>query len=137
MRGPLRVGVVGMGGRGRYLARAFREDPRTDLVAVCDVSDESTRAARSMLADTVSYYTDQNEMCAREGLKIGVVASWDPAHTQNTITFLEHNIHVYLEKPMAQTIDDCDHILRAWEKSKSTLMIGLELRYCTLCQEIR
>jgi len=38
---------------------------------------------------------------------------------------------------MAQTIDDCDQILRTWEKSKSTLMVGLELRYCTLCQEIR
>ena len=137
MSEKLQVAVVGMGNRGRYLGRAFRDDPRTDLVAVCDTSAESLKVARRMFSDGVSYYTDQDEMCAREDLQIGIVASWDPAHRENAVVFLDHNIHVYLEKPMAQTIEDCDQILRRWQKSESTLMVGLELRYCTLCQEVR
>jgi len=137
MSEQLKVAVVGMGARGRYLARAFNEDQRTSLVAVCDVNDGCMALARRMFEGKVRYYKDQNFMCAQEDFHIGVVASWDPSHKDNTIAFLKNHKHVYLEKPMAQTIEDCDEILREWEKSGTALMVGLELRYCTLCQEIR
>ncbi|MCK5803887.1 MAG: Gfo/Idh/MocA family oxidoreductase, partial [Lentisphaeria bacterium] len=93
--------------------------------------------ARNLLGEEINYYRSAEEMCQAEDLQIGVVASWDPAHREHAVTLLGHNLHVYLEKPMAQTIADCDEILAAWAASTGTLMVGLELRYCTLCQEIR
>jgi predicted dehydrogenase len=42
-----------------------------------------------------------------------------------------------LEKPMAQTIKECDAMIAAWKKSGAVFMVGLELRYCTLCQEMK
>jgi len=133
----LDVAVAGTGGRGRYLARAFANHPATNLVAVCDVSEVALQFARDEFGDDISYYADQEEMCDSTDFQIGVVASWDPAHRDNAVSFLNRDKHVYLEKPMAQTIPDCDDILRAWEDSTGSLMVGLELRYCTLCQEIR
>jgi predicted dehydrogenase len=133
----MNVGVVGVGSRGRYLARAFSQRPETNLVAVCDVSEQAIQHAREELGPDVHYYPDLEEMCQREPLQIGVVASWDPAHRDHAVTFLNHDLHVYHEKPMAQSIEDCDDILRAWEGSTGTLLVGLELRYCTLCQEVR
>ena len=137
MANELNVAVAGMGGRGRYLGRAFDQHPNTHLVAVCDVSDTALGLAREAFGDGISYYADQEEMYAKADFQVGVVASWDPAHRENAVTFLQHRKHVYLEKPMAQTIADCDAILRAWEASGKTLMVGLELRYCTLSQEMR
>lgn len=133
----MRVAVVGLGSRGRYLAREFARHPQTQLVAVCDRDPQALAAARRAFGDEVAVYADQEALCAGQGFEIGVVASWDPAHRENAVTFLRHRKHVYLEKPMAQTIADGDAILRAWETSGATLMVGLELRYCTLCQEIR
>lgn len=137
MSDKMRVAVVGLGSRGRYLAREFARHPQTQLVAVCDRDEQALAAARRACGEQVAVYTDQEALCTRQDFEIGVVASWDPAHRDNAVTFLRHRKHVYLEKPMAQTIADCDAILRAWETSGATLMVGLELRYCTLCQEIR
>lgn len=133
----MKVAIVGMGGRGRYFARAFNERPETQVVAVCDPQATPLKIARGELGDSVRYYADQREMCDKEDFTIGVVTSWDPAHRENAVQFLERDKHVFLEKPMAQSIEDCDAILRAWEQSKGVLLVGLELRYCTLCQEIR
>jgi len=91
----------------------------------------------SPASSDIAYFADQEQMCDTVDFEIGVVASWDPAHRENAVGLLERRKHVYLEKPMAQTIPDCDSILRAWETSGHVLMVGLELRYCTLCQEIR
>ena len=131
------VAVAGAGGRGRYLARAFDRHPETRLVAVSDPNDAALDLAREEFGDGVHYFSAQEEMCDRVDFEIGVVASWDPAHKENAVTFLQRNKHVFLEKPMAQTIPDCDAILRAWERSTGCLMVGLELRYCTLAQEMR
>jgi predicted dehydrogenase len=133
----LDVAVAGAGSRGRYLGRAFNQDPRTRLVAVCDVSQAALSRAREEFGGDVRYFPSQQEMLEGTEFQVGVVASWDPAHRDNAVVFLEHDKHVYLEKPMAQTIADCDDILRAWERSSASLMVGLELRYCTLSQEIR
>ena len=132
----LDVAVTGVGARGRYLARAFAHDPRTRLVAVCDAEAIALQRARQEFGDDVAYFDDDTEMCAQADFGVGVVASWDPAHRDNAVALLERDKHVYLEKPMAQTIADCDDILRAWERGRGSLMVGLELRYCTLCQEI-
>jgi len=133
----LGVAVVGTGGRGRYLARAFANHPHTRLVAMCDPNNAALDLAREEFGNDFAYFTHQEQLCDSADFQIGVVASWDPAHRENAVGLLERQKHVYLEKPMAQTIPDCDAILRAWEKSGRVLMVGLELRYCTLCQEIR
>lgn len=133
----LDVAVAGAGSRGRYLARAFDRDPRTRLVAMCDVNSTALRRAEQEFGGKARYFSDQAAMVDQTDFQIGVVASWDPAHRDNAVVFLDSNKHVYLEKPMAQSITDCDDILRAWEGSSASLMVGLELRYCTLCQEIR
>ncbi len=135
--GVLNVGVVGMGGRGRYLARCFGERPQVALRAVCDTDRVALRTCRRMFGDGVAYYRDLEEMCAREELQIGVVASWDRCHRARAQIMLKHNLNVYLEKPMAQSVEDCDAILRAWQKSSGVLLVGLELRHCTLCRDMR
>ena len=137
MTAILDVAVAGAGNRGRYLARAFAAHPRTRLVAICDPAQAALQLARSEFGDTIAYFDNQAQMQAHADFQIGVVSSWDPAHRDNAVAFLEHDKHVYLEKPMAQTIADCDDILRAWEHGTGSLMVGLELRYCTLCQEIK
>jgi len=126
-----------MGGRGRYLARCFAERPRLALRAVCDSDPEALKICRRMFGDQVAYYHNLKKMCAQEDLQIGVIASWDRCHRDHAVTMLEHDLNVYLEKPMAQSVRDCDEILRAWKKSSGLLLVGLELRHCTLCRDIR
>lgn len=133
----MNVGVVGMGGRGRYLAKCFAERPSLALKAVCDMDPQTLKTCRRLFGGQVAYYRNLEDMCARENLQIGVVASWDRCHRDHAVTMLKHNLNVYLEKPMAQSIRDCDDILQAWTKSSGVFLVGLELRHCTLCRDIR
>ena len=135
--GKFNAGVVGVGGRGRYLAKAFAARPQVDLKAICDSSQAALDVCWKIFGDKVKYYRNLDEMCSREDLQIGVVASPDRCHREHAVTMLGHNLNVYLEKPMAQSFRDCDDILRAWKKSTGVLLVGLELRHCTLCREIR
>jgi predicted dehydrogenase len=66
-----------------------------------------------------------------------VVATHDRHHAECALAVLQRGKHLFLEKPMAQTVEDCDAIIRAWERTNRVLMVGLELRYCTLTMAMR
>lgn len=53
-------------------------------------------------------------------------------HREVAVAFLEAGKHVFLEKPVAHTIEDCDAIIEAAEASGQVLQIGLVYRYSNL-----
>ncbi|MBM4044629.1 MAG: Gfo/Idh/MocA family oxidoreductase [Planctomycetes bacterium] len=138
MSGKVRIGVVGLGGRGVYLGyRAFAKNPRAELVAACDCDTAKLDAVRQKFGEGPKLYDSLDAMLAAPNMEAVVVATPDHAHSQNAVAALNAGKHVFLEKPMAQTIADCDAILDAWRKAQTVLLVGLELRYCSLCQEMR
>jgi len=132
------IGVVGLGGRGLYLGQAFDADPRAALVAVCDLDAQRLAHARHVFAGRdIAYYEQLRDMLADPRVQAVVVATNDVAHGANGLAVLHARKHLFLEKPMAQTIEECDAMIEAWRGSGVVFMIGLELRYCSLCQEMR
>lgn len=133
----VRTAVVGLGGRGRYFCKTYDENPRSTLAAVCDIAPKALETVRAHWGDRVAYYEDAEEMLRREEIDAVIVATHDKDHVEPTTLALEHGKHCFLEKPMAQSIADCDRILQAAEKSKGVLMVGYELRHCVLFEEMR
>ena len=133
-----KIGVAGLGGRGVYLGyNAFARNPRAELTAACDFDTKKLDAVKKKFGDGPRLYADLNEMLADPNVEAVVVATPDHAHAQNAIAALNAGKHVFLEKPMAQKISDCDAILDAWQRAQTVLLVGLELRYCSVCQEMR
>ncbi len=135
MKQPIRVAVLGMGKRGRYFAKTWPDNPRCQVVACCDNNPEVLAASRRMLPDErITWYDRMDRMLGDERLDAVVVATHDKAHAAGAIAVLEAGKHLFLEKPMAQRMEDCDAIIEAWRKTDRVFMVGLELRYCSLCQ---
>jgi len=132
----LRVGVIGMGGRGRYLAKAFGRNPRSSLVAVADPDAQALKMCRRLWGDEVGYHEDYVEMLRRPDIDTVIIASPDHAHHRNAVDTLNHGKHLLLEKPMAQTVEQCDEIIEAWKRAGTVFMIGLELRHCVLFERM-
>ncbi len=132
----VRIGVIGLGGRGRYFARAFDRNPRSELVAFADPNPRVLAICHDAWGDKVQAYGDYRELLVRPDIDAIVVASPDHAHHENAVAVLEHGKHLLLEKPMAQTIADCDDILTAWRRAGTLFMIGLELRHCVLFERM-
>ncbi len=133
----VRLGVIGLGGRGRYFARAYDNHPEAELVAIADPDPQALDRCRPMFGDGIDYYADLDEFLAREDMPSVVIASPDFAHRDNAVQAFGYGKHVLLEKPIAQSVADSDDIIRAWDEAGTVLCVGLELRYSAIFMRMR
>ena len=100
----LRAAVIGLGVGERHLA-GYDAHPGAEVVAVCD-TDESKLAPYAHLRTT----TDAAELLADPGIDVVSVASWDDAHFEQIRMALEHDKHVFAEKPLVLYADQAREI---------------------------
>jgi len=137
MAAAIGVGVVGLGGRGRYFCDLYGSNPRSRLVGVCDLSEARLDLVRGRWGDSTGYHRHLEDLLAAPGLDAVIVATDDPHHAGPTVQALGAGKHVMVEKPMAQTIADCQAMARAAAVADGVFMIGLELRHCVLFERVR
>ena len=66
-----------------------------------------------------------------------VIATPNDSHCEIAIRAIEAGRHVLLEKPMATTLSECDHIVAALEKSKVKLQMGFVYRFAPAPRAVR
>lgn len=137
-RGPgIGVGILGVGQRGvRFAGKSFDLHPDSRLVGLCDIDTVRLQAARAELGD-VPATTSLDEFLALPGLDAVVICTADRLHATHALAALNAGKHVFLEKPMAQSIEDCDRISSAALRSDLVFMVGLELRYCSVMEDLK
>ncbi len=132
------IGVLGLGARGIYLAQSFNQTPGARVVAICDRNERRFELTKQKAAlPEVRTYGDFAAMLADPQVQAVVIATHDQAHAEHGCQALAAGKHVFLEKPMAQTIADCDRLISAWQQTNTVFMVGLELRYCSVCQDMK
>lgn len=136
-RKKIGIGILGTGKRGVYFGGAyFGRHPDCELVGLCDVSEESLAFAKEHLGD-IPATQSLEQFLQLPGLDAVIICSNDHAHTEHTLASLAAGKHVYLEKPMAQSIEDCDRMAQAGLEAGRVFMVGLELRYCSLMEDMK
>ncbi|MGH9325995.1 MAG: Gfo/Idh/MocA family protein [Terriglobia bacterium] len=131
----LNFGLVGYGAWGTCHARAIRETPGCELRAVCVSSPEARTRAASETGATV--YADFREMAAQPGIDIVDIVVPNYLHEAVACAALESGKHVLLEKPMATTVESCDRIIQAAERSRRLLLVGHEMRFSAMYLQMR
>ncbi len=131
--------VIGLGWFGEKHCEALAAIPNAQIYAVCTRTESRLNevAARFKVEHT---YTDYRELLENPAVEVvNVVTMWDQ-HTEPTLAALAAGKHVFLEKPMASTIDDCQAIVAAAQKAEGFLMVGhicrFNPRYAAAKQEI-
>jgi len=137
MTEQLRMAIIGLGGRGRGVGAMVDRDPRVRLVAGADPNPNLEGAARERLHGDWRLYTDTAEMLATEKPDFCLVATNDRTHEEVAVMAMEAGADLFLEKPMAQTIAGCDHIIQTAHRTGRRCLIGFELRKCTLFQAMK
>jgi predicted dehydrogenase len=131
------IGILGTGKRGVYFGGSyFGKHPDCQLVGLCDINPASLDFAREELGD-VPATTSLEQFLQLPGLDAVVICSSDHAHTEHTLASLRAGKHVYLEKPMAPSIEDCDRMAAEAVAAGRVFMVGLELRYCSLMEDMK
>jgi predicted dehydrogenase len=129
----MRIGVVGAGVIGRLRAQTIRDNPDTQLVAVCDVVPAAAAAAAG--SDAVAV-TDLARFL-EQPMDAVIVSSPLHLHDEACLGALERGMHVLCEKPLANTVDGCRRIVAAAKAADRVLAVGFNLRYFPAMKVIR
>ncbi len=118
----VKVGVIGFGYWGPNLARNFFDLPSAELVAIADLKEDRLQRARSFYPEvrTTTNYMDLFNMDLD-----AVVVSVPPAlHYPIAKHCLENGLHVLIEKPMTQSSEHAEELIRKAESKELVLMVG-------------
>ncbi len=129
------VGIVGCGGMGASLARGLGELEAAEIAGCYDAVAEK---AQELAAATGSRaFATYEEMLADGAVEAVAVASPQFAHAECTVAAARAGKHVFCEKPMATTLDECDAMIAACREAGVTLMIGQVCRYHAVHGKVR
>ena len=137
MQQELRIGVIGAGGRGGLARHAHNPDDGVRLVAAMDVCDEPLAAFRERYGPDVFVTKDYRELLARKEIDAIFVTSPDNFHEEEAVAALEAGKPVFLEKPMAITIEGCDRILKTAYEKRVKLYLGHNMRHMTFVTKMK
>ncbi len=128
----LRFGIVGCGLIGRLYAERLRQLGH-DVTAASD--PDLSRAAD--LASAGRAFRDHADMFAAGGLDVACVCSPTPYHHRAVLDAAQAGLHVFLEKPMATTLEEAFEMSEAMEAAGRSLGFGLKMRFETIFAEAR
>ncbi len=133
--GKIGVGVIGAGGRGRYLLATFKEDPAAELRAVCDIYEPNLEKGLAAAGPRARRYEDYRRLLEDKDIDAVVVATPDHWHAQMVIDAVAAGKDVYVEKPLCHTIEDGFRVIDAVKKSGRVVQVGTQRRSYDLFQE--
>jgi predicted dehydrogenase len=119
-------GVIGTGGRGRYVSTVFQK-LGAQCVALCDVYQPYLELARKD-APEAKTYVDYNELLAQKGIDFVLIASPDHQHCPNLLAALAAGKDAYLEKPMSHSLEESQRMIQAVRKSGRIVQVGMQRR---------
>ena len=122
---PLRVGLIGCGGQGRYNLERLLRVPGVSCAAACDIYDLNLRAIAVYANLTDDALTsDYRRLLERRDIDAVMITTPPTTHHDMTIAALEAGKHVFCEKLMATEIEDAKDMARAAAHSGKVLQIG-------------
>lgn len=131
------VGVIGSGGRGRYLESVFKRDPGVRLVAVCDVYEPNLEAGLSAAGNQAKAYRNYKALLDDKTIDAVIIATPEHWHHRMLLDALAVGKDVYVEKPLCQTPEQGAELVRAAASSKSVVQVGMQRRSYELFQKAR
>src|SRR5262249_40802177 len=118
------VGIVGAGWIAKEHHRTLQSLAGVDVVAVCDVDRERAEALASGTGARV--YLAGHDLLARETLSALLVSPPPLSHREPAVAALGRGLPIYLEKPIARTLEDAAAIVEAAERTGTVCAIGYQ-----------
>ena len=120
-------GVIGTGLWGEVHARTYAS---TEGIALAGVADLVEHKAESVAqAYGTMHYVDYRALLADEMIKAVSVVTPDFAHAEIAIAAAEAGKHILVEKPLATTVEECQRVIDATERSGVKLMVDFHNRW--------
>ncbi|WEG11062.1 Gfo/Idh/MocA family oxidoreductase [Pullulanibacillus sp. KACC 23026] len=136
----LKVGIVGVGNIGSIHASVYKENPETEIVAVCDLVQEKALAAAEKFGGKPFYNVEE---MLNSGIELDLVSVCTKGeengseHYEPTMQLLKAGIPVLGEKPISNTIKQGKQMVELAERNRVPYGINLNHRFTPAALEAR
>lgn len=125
----INIGHIGLGRMGEFHARTLKSLPNANLYAICDLDEKKLNEISDQL-EVEHRYTDFDEMIKDENIDAITIASPSHLHTQFITKALNTGKHVFSEKPLGVTVEECKEAEKAVEANPDKIfMLGFMRRF--------
>jgi len=137
----MRIGVIGYGSRIEMVVEQLLNfNMGVELAAIADinidkVSRQLTEKGRNI--SEMNTYTDADEMLDKERLDGVLIGTRCSLHTAMAKKVLKRNLPLFLEKPVATTMEDLLSLKEAAENSQSEVVVSFPLRNTPLVKLVK
>ncbi|MDP6354400.1 MAG: Gfo/Idh/MocA family oxidoreductase [Planctomycetota bacterium] len=120
-----KIGVIGVGGMGSAHCSSLNQVERAEFVGVYDLSPEAAAQA----AEKFGVRAFESEADLLSEVDCVIVATPGFYHTDPVVSAAKAGVHVFVEKPMADNVEDCDRMIEAADEGGAIIQVGMVLRF--------
>ncbi len=131
------LGLIGAGGRGRFVMSVFMKDPSIRVGAVCDVYEPNLEAGLSAAGNQAKAYRNYKALLDDKSVNAVLIATPEHWHHRMVLDALAVGKDIYVEKPLCQTPEQGVELADAAKRSKSVVQVGMQRRSYDLYLDAR
>ena len=120
-----RIALIGTGSRGQYHIHNLLLIPHARIVALCDCYEPNLQAAAA-LCPGAKLYRDYRKLLEDKDIDGVIISTPLGSHAAITLDALSAGKHVFCEKAMARTLDECKAVYDAYRKSDKVLYFCMQ-----------
>jgi len=133
----VKLGIVGVGGRGYGFGRIAVTNRHCEVVALADPNTERADRVAHNLEISVPVYDNMEQMFAKTDLDALIIATPDYQHKEQALKAFEAGKHLLLEKPIATTVADGLAIAEGARTFDRVLYMGFNMRHDMVVVEMK
>lgn len=132
----LTVAAIGIGARAGLAKHAAAAGGV--VTAAVDPTVAGRARAADLFGNDIELYDDVESLLRnRSDLDAAIVTSPDDTHADIAVALLRAGVAVYVEKPLATTIEDCDRILQAAYDTGTKVYVGHNMRHMNVVRQLK
>ena len=119
----IKIGIIGVGIHGWDHCLGFDRLAESEIVAVADPNEKQLKMSQSSIQRSKPvFFTDYKDLLNMKEVEAVVIATPSNFHTQITIDALKANKDIFLEKPIAPSIEATDKIIKEYAKTDRIML---------------
>ena len=131
----IKIGIVGTGGIAEWHVTEFQKNNDSTVVAACDVSSERLNAFCDKF-NIKERYSSVEELLDKSDIDAVTNTTPDSFHKDISIQVINHNKHIFCEKPLAENYQDAKQMCDALKNKNLVNMVNFSYRNSSGYQEL-
>ncbi|MBS4072707.1 Gfo/Idh/MocA family protein [Algoriphagus aquatilis] len=128
MTSPIRILIVGCGNMGASHATAYHHMPEFEICGLVARGDSKVRLNKNLGAD-YPLYEDYGQALRETKPDAVCISTYPDTHEQFALMALDAGCHIFIEKPLADTVAGCEKIIAKAKETGKKVVVGYILRH--------